>query len=167
MQTACLVMNHGKKVFDGAPREVFSHYKELEAMGLAAPQVTYLVHDSERHEGFPLMNTITTVEEAREAILCSVAQKRREKERKIYAERYYTRTVLSGRFHCPSSWIPRTKLFGTMVFIASLFIADNIWGYLIATAVSGRCDPADSGARPLYPERLKGYRDPASDQCQL
>ena len=30
---------------------------------------------------------------------------------------------------------PRTKLFGTMVFIASLFIADNIWGYLIATAV--------------------------------
>ena len=30
---------------------------------------------------------------------------------------------------------PRTKLFGTMVFIASLFIADNIWGYLIATFV--------------------------------
>lgn len=27
---------------------------------------------------------------------------------------------------------PRTKLFGTMVFIASLFIADNIWGYLLA-----------------------------------
>ena len=30
---------------------------------------------------------------------------------------------------------PRTKLFATMVFIASLFIADNIWGYLIATFV--------------------------------
>ncbi len=28
---------------------------------------------------------------------------------------------------------PRTKLFGTMVFIISLFLADNIWGYLIAT----------------------------------
>lgn len=28
---------------------------------------------------------------------------------------------------------PRTKLFGTMVFIISLFIADNIFGYLAAT----------------------------------
>lgn len=28
---------------------------------------------------------------------------------------------------------PRTKLFGTMVFIISLFIADNVWGYLAAT----------------------------------
>ena len=40
-----IVMNHGQKVFDGTPREVFRHYKELEAIGLAAPQVTYLVHD--------------------------------------------------------------------------------------------------------------------------
>ena len=32
-----LVMNKGYKAFDGAPREVFAHYKELEAMGLAAP----------------------------------------------------------------------------------------------------------------------------------
>ncbi|MDF2889300.1 MAG: cobalt transport protein [Lacrimispora sp.] len=28
---------------------------------------------------------------------------------------------------------PRTKLFGTMVFIISLFIANDIWAYLIAT----------------------------------
>lgn len=28
---------------------------------------------------------------------------------------------------------PRTKLFGTMVFIISLFIADNLWAYLVAT----------------------------------
>lgn len=28
---------------------------------------------------------------------------------------------------------PRTKLFGTMVFIISLFIANTIWGYLLAT----------------------------------
>ena len=32
-------------MFDGVPKEVFSHYKELEAVGLAAPQVTYLMHD--------------------------------------------------------------------------------------------------------------------------
>ena len=63
-----LVMNHGKKVFDGTPREVFSHYKELEAMGLAAPQVTYLVHDL-KAQGIAIDESITTVEEAREAIL--------------------------------------------------------------------------------------------------
>ena len=39
-----IVMNHGQKVFDGAPKEVFRHYRELETMGLAAPQITYLVH---------------------------------------------------------------------------------------------------------------------------
>ena len=30
-----IVMNHGQKIFDGSPREVFSHYKELEAIALA------------------------------------------------------------------------------------------------------------------------------------
>ena len=75
-----VVMNHGKKVFDGAPREVFSHYKELEAMGLAAPQVTYLVHDL-KDRGIPIDESITTVEEAREAIL-SLWRKKAEKEGK-------------------------------------------------------------------------------------
>lgn len=75
-----LVMNHGKKVFDGAPREVFSHYKELEAMGLAAPQVTYLVHDL-KDRGIPIDESITTVEEAREAIL-SLWRKKAEREGK-------------------------------------------------------------------------------------
>lgn len=63
-----LVMNHGEKVFDGPPKEVFRHYKELEAMGLAAPQITYLVHDL-RSLGFDIDQDITTVAEAKEAIL--------------------------------------------------------------------------------------------------
>ena len=29
---------------------------------------------------------------------------------------------------------PRTKLFGTMLFISSLFIANNVWGYVLITA---------------------------------
>lgn len=33
-----------KSGFDGTPKEVFSHYKELEKLGLAAPQVTYVTH---------------------------------------------------------------------------------------------------------------------------
>ena len=63
-----IVMNHGQKVFDGAPREVFRHYKELETMGLAAPQITYLVHDL-KARGIDIDDDITTVAEAREASL--------------------------------------------------------------------------------------------------
>ena len=73
-----IVMNHGQKVFDGAPKEVFRHYKELEAIGLAAPQITYVVQGL-RERGIPIDDTITTVEEAREAIL-ALYNKRREKQ---------------------------------------------------------------------------------------
>ena len=49
------------------------------------------------------------------------------------------REITLGQYYPVDSVVhrldPRTKLFGTMVFIASLFIADNIWGYVIATAV--------------------------------
>ncbi len=63
-----IVMNHGEKAFDGAPKEVFEHYRELETMGLAAPQVTYIIHRLREH-GVPIKEGITTVEEARDAII--------------------------------------------------------------------------------------------------
>ena len=63
-----MVMNHGEKVFDGSPKEIFEHYKELETMGLAAPQVTYIIHGLRDH-GVPVDSGITTVEEARDSIL--------------------------------------------------------------------------------------------------
>ena len=63
-----VVMNHGEKVFDGTPKEVFRHYKELEAIGLAAPQITYVVH-ALKEQGIPIDEDVTTVEEARDAIL--------------------------------------------------------------------------------------------------
>ena len=55
-----VVMSGGKKLYDGACREVFSHYKELEGIGLAAPQVTYLMAESGR--------TVMTVDEAVELL---------------------------------------------------------------------------------------------------
>ena len=63
-----VVMNHGEKVFDGTPKEVFRHYKELENIGLAAPQITYVVH-ALRERGIPVSEDVTTVEEARDEIL--------------------------------------------------------------------------------------------------
>ncbi len=38
-----IVMNRGSVLFDDIPREVFRHYRELEEVGLAAPQVTYIM----------------------------------------------------------------------------------------------------------------------------
>jgi energy-coupling factor transport system ATP-binding protein len=63
-----MVMNHGEKIFDGTPKEVFRHYKELEKVGLAAPQVTYIVHALKDH-GVPISEDVTTVAEAKAAIL--------------------------------------------------------------------------------------------------
>ncbi len=63
-----IVMNHGQVMFDGTPREVFHHYKELEQVGLAAPQVTYLMHEL-KEKGLDVNTEATTVAEARESLL--------------------------------------------------------------------------------------------------
>lgn len=65
-----IVMNRGEKMLDGAPKDVFSHYKELEKVGLAAPQVTYMMHDL-KEQGLPVRTDVTTVEEAAEEIIRS------------------------------------------------------------------------------------------------
>ena len=44
-----IVMNRGSVLFDDVPREVFRHYAELEKIGLAAPQVTYIMKDLQAH----------------------------------------------------------------------------------------------------------------------
>ena len=63
-----IVMNQGEVMFDAPPRQVFSHYKELESVGLAAPQVTYLVNEL-RERGLPVSTDATTPKEAAQAIL--------------------------------------------------------------------------------------------------
>mgnify|MGYP004466884691 CR=1 FL=1 len=69
-----IVMNHGEMLYDDVPHEVFLHYKELEKIGLAAPQVTYLMH--ELHEnGLPVDVNATTVDEAKNEILKALGKK--------------------------------------------------------------------------------------------
>lgn len=63
-----IVMNHGSIMLDGTPREVFHYYRELEEIGLAAPQVTYLMHEL-RKRGIPVDGEATTLEEAKDSIL--------------------------------------------------------------------------------------------------
>lgn len=63
-----IVMNHGTVAFDAAPGEVFSHYKELEKIGLMAPQVTYVMEGLARR-GVTLPHNAITVQEAVDSIL--------------------------------------------------------------------------------------------------
>ena len=58
-----IVMNKGEVMYNDEPAKVFTHYKELEKVGLAAPQVTYIMHDM-KEKGFPVNTEVTTVEEA-------------------------------------------------------------------------------------------------------
>ncbi len=62
-----IVMNKGSVMLDGTPKEVFAHDKELEQVGLAVPQVTYLMRGLSEL-GIPVRRDVTTVEEAREEI---------------------------------------------------------------------------------------------------
>ena len=63
-----IVMEHGKKAYDGTPKEVFRKYTELEKIGLAAPQITYLCHEL-KNKGFDVDEDAVTVEAAKASIL--------------------------------------------------------------------------------------------------
>lgn len=70
-----IVMNRGEVFMDDTPKEIFRQSEALESVGLAAPQVTYVMR--QLHEIFPeLPEDVTTVEEAKEALLhCLEADK--------------------------------------------------------------------------------------------
>ena len=63
-----IVMNHGSVMFDNTPKNVFAHYKELEEIGLAAPQVTYIMNYL-KDNGIPVNTEATTIPLAKDEIL--------------------------------------------------------------------------------------------------
>ena len=71
-----IVMNHGHVAFDDTPKKVFAHYKELEKIGLAAPQMTYIMHALKEH-GMDVDVTATTIEEARDTILAALESQKK------------------------------------------------------------------------------------------
>lgn len=70
-----IVMNRGMIQFDDTPKKVFRQYRELEKIGLAAPQVTYIMHEL-RKKGFRVEADVTTVEEAKQSILAYLHTKK-------------------------------------------------------------------------------------------
>ena len=69
-----MVMNDGILMYNGTPKEVFAHYKELEKIGLAAPQVTYIMNDL-KNAGFDVDVRAITIEEAKTSILKALGKK--------------------------------------------------------------------------------------------
>ncbi len=63
-----LVMDKGKCILDGTPQKVFKEIEILESVGLAVPQVTYLVREL-RNKGFDVSEDIFTIEKAKEELL--------------------------------------------------------------------------------------------------
>ncbi len=63
-----LVMNQGELKYDDTPKKVFSHYKELEKIGLAAPHITYIMN-ALKERGLDVDTSATTIQEGRDSIL--------------------------------------------------------------------------------------------------
>lgn len=70
-----MVMNKGELIYDDTPKNIFAHYKELESVGLAAPQVTYLMAEFKKR-GYNVPLNVTNVDEAVKAIVAIVKDRR-------------------------------------------------------------------------------------------
>lgn len=73
-----IVMNKGSVMFNDVPKKVFAHYKELESVGLAAPQVTYIMH-ALKEKGMDVPTDATTIEEAVDGIMKALKKERAAK----------------------------------------------------------------------------------------
>lgn len=69
-----IVMNKSRVMFDDEPKNVFRHYKELEQVGLAAPQITYIMQ-ALKSKGLNVDTDITSVKKAKNAILKALADR--------------------------------------------------------------------------------------------
>lgn len=67
-----LVMDKGEFIMMDTPKKIFSQTEKLEAMGLASPQVTYLIKELNKSKCFNLSEDIITVEDALKEILTSL-----------------------------------------------------------------------------------------------
>lgn len=69
-----IVMDSGTIAYDGTPEEVFSHYKDLERIGLRAPQVTYVM-EGLAGKGVRLPHNAINVRQAVDAIMKCYSRK--------------------------------------------------------------------------------------------
>ncbi len=67
------VLQEGRLLFDGTPKEVFSHKEELEAIHLALPEAEYLAREL-AELGVPVDPGLTRFDEVKEAVLAALGR---------------------------------------------------------------------------------------------
>ena len=68
-----IVMNKGKVALMGKPSEIFKEVEVLEEIGLAVPQVTYLMR-ALKEKGFNVSDEVFTVEEGSKELLRALSK---------------------------------------------------------------------------------------------
>jgi len=63
-----IVMDSGTCILDGTPEKIFKEIEILESVGLAVPQVTYLIREL-RNKGYNISEDVFTVEKAKQELL--------------------------------------------------------------------------------------------------
>ncbi|MDE6674833.1 MAG: energy-coupling factor transporter ATPase [Acetatifactor sp.] len=63
-----VVMNRGKIIYDNTPRKIFRRYRELEEIGLGAPQITYIMRALKK-KGMAVDTSVTNIQEAADQIM--------------------------------------------------------------------------------------------------
>ena len=110
-----VVINDGTIPLTGTPQEVFSHEKELTAMGLGIPKVTQ-VCERLRSMGLPIQDGIYTLE----AATAEHAEAGREGGSSMLKE------ITLGQYFPGDTFLhrldPRTKLMVVVLFIVALFL---------------------------------------------
>ncbi len=69
-----MVMNDGKIIADGKPREIFKNVEQLKSVGLTVPQTTELLH-ALKQNGFNLSTDVLSIEETAKAIALCLEEK--------------------------------------------------------------------------------------------
>ncbi len=63
-----VVMNRGKIIYDNTPRKIFRRCRELEEIGLGAPQITYIMRALKK-KGMAVDTSVTNIQEAADQIM--------------------------------------------------------------------------------------------------
>ena len=69
-----IVMDKGRIAFDDTPVNVFKNVEKLESIGLAAPEISYVMRDL-KEAGFDVSQDILTVDDAVDEILRALGSK--------------------------------------------------------------------------------------------
>ena len=118
-----VVVNDAHIPMDGTPREVFSHGEELEAMGLAIPQVTRIFRRL-KELGLPVDASVYTTAQAVQ-VLRSAEGRWGGMLKDITIGQYFPGTTSIHKLD------PRTKILSVILYIIALFSCKGIVAYAL------------------------------------